>query len=73
MPTYQFEAMDATGHLTWEVPPGDWTIMRFGHTATGQHTGPAGPGSDAGSAPSAPGSVPVIKIDDSAPVTPPKS
>jgi LysM repeat protein len=33
----------------------------------------AGPGSDFGSAPSAPGSVPVIKIDDSAPVTPPKS
>jgi hypothetical protein len=32
-----------------------------------------GPGSDVGSAPSAPGSVPVIKIDDSAPVTPPKS
>jgi membrane-bound lytic murein transglycosylase D len=32
-----------------------------------------GPGSDTGSAPSAPGNVPVIKIDDSAPVTPPKS
>jgi hypothetical protein len=40
------KAMDATGKLTWEVPPGDWTIMRFGHTATGQHTGPAGPGAD---------------------------
>ena len=33
----------------------------------------AGSGADAGSAPTAPGSVPVIKIDDSAPVTPPKS
>ena len=32
-----------------------------------------GPGADAGSAPSAPGNVPVIKIDESAPVTPPKS
>jgi len=32
-----------------------------------------GPGSDAGSAPPAPGNVPVIKIDESAPVTPPKS
>ena len=32
-----------------------------------------GPGSDAGSAPSAPGNVPVIKIDESAPMTPPKS
>jgi len=33
----------------------------------------AGPGADAGSASPAPGSVPVIKIDESAPVTPPKS
>jgi LysM repeat protein len=32
-----------------------------------------GPGSDTGSAAPAPGSVPVIKIDDSAPATPPKS
>ena len=39
-------AMDGTGKLSWEVPPGDWTVMRFGHTATGQHTGPAGPGAD---------------------------
>lgn len=40
------QAMDATGKLTWNVPAGDWTIMRFGHTATGQRTDPAGP--DAG-------------------------
>jgi len=32
-----------------------------------------GPGADAGSAPSVPGNVPVIKIDESAPMTPPKS
>jgi hypothetical protein len=27
--------MDATGHLTWEIPPGNWIIYRFGHTTTG--------------------------------------
>lgn len=39
-------AMDDDGKLTWDVPPGEWTVMRFGHTATGQRTGPAGPGAD---------------------------
>jgi hypothetical protein len=29
------------GHLTWAVPPGKWTIMRFGRTITGQTTRPA--------------------------------
>lgn len=29
------------GRLTWEVPAGDWTIMRFGRTLTGQTTRPA--------------------------------
>jgi hypothetical protein len=29
------------GHLAWEVPPGDWTIMRFGRTLTGQTTRPS--------------------------------
>ena len=29
------------GRLTWDVPPGEWTIMRFGRTATGQLTRPA--------------------------------
>lgn len=38
--------MDSTGRLNWRVPPGDWTILRFGHTSTGQNTGPAGPGAD---------------------------
>jgi hypothetical protein len=27
--------MDANGHLTWDVPPGNWVIYRFGHTTTG--------------------------------------
>ena len=25
--------MDGDGRLTWEVPPGEWTIFRLGHTA----------------------------------------
>jgi (4-O-methyl)-D-glucuronate---lignin esterase len=29
------------GHLDWQVPPGRWTIMRFGRTLTGQTTRPA--------------------------------
>jgi len=29
------------GRLTWNVPPGSWTIMRFGRTLTGQTTRPA--------------------------------
>ncbi len=33
--------LDATGRLTWDVPPGNWTIMRFGRTSTGQCTRPA--------------------------------
>jgi hypothetical protein len=27
--------MDAGGHLRWKAPAGEWTILRFGHTATG--------------------------------------
>ncbi|MGB9603066.1 MAG: glycosyl hydrolase, partial [Limisphaerales bacterium] len=27
--------MDGSGRLKWNVPPGKWTIMRFGHTSTG--------------------------------------
>jgi len=27
--------MDADGHLTWEIPAGNWIIYRFGHTTTG--------------------------------------
>jgi hypothetical protein len=29
------------GRLDWDVPPGNWTIMRFGRTITGQTTRPA--------------------------------
>lgn len=29
------------GRLVWDVPPGRWTIMRFGRTITGQTTRPA--------------------------------
>ncbi len=31
----------ADGKLTWNVPPGNWTIMRFGRTLTGQTTRPS--------------------------------
>src|SRR3546814_14748781 len=27
--------MQADGRLRWTAPRGDWTILRFGHTATG--------------------------------------
>lgn len=27
--------IDASGRLRWTPPPGEWTILRFGHTATG--------------------------------------
>ncbi len=33
--------MATDGRLTWNVPPGNWTIMRFGRTLTGQTTRPA--------------------------------
>ncbi|HVU36411.1 MAG TPA: glycosyl hydrolase [Opitutaceae bacterium] len=29
------------GRLQWDVPPGDWTIVRFCHTPTGQMNAPA--------------------------------
>jgi hypothetical protein len=29
------------GRLSWDVPPGGWTILRFGRTSTGQTTRPA--------------------------------
>jgi alpha-L-rhamnosidase len=34
-------AMGANGQLTWDVPPGRWTVIRFGHSATGHENGPA--------------------------------
>jgi hypothetical protein len=33
--------MDESGRLTWDVPPGSWIILRFGHTSTGQTNRPA--------------------------------
>ena len=34
-------SMDASGRLTWDVPAGKWTVMRFGHTSTGAQNAPA--------------------------------
>jgi hypothetical protein len=33
--------MDAAGKLTWNVPAGNWTILRFGRTSTGKENHPA--------------------------------
>ncbi len=33
--------MDATGKLVWDVPPGQWTVIRVGHTCTGVENAPA--------------------------------
>ena len=33
--------MTPEGKLTWDAPPGEWTIMRWGRTLTGQTTRPA--------------------------------
>jgi hypothetical protein len=33
--------LSSEGRLEWDVPPGQWTIMRFGRTITGQTTRPA--------------------------------
>jgi hypothetical protein len=35
--------MDAGGLLTWEVPEGEWTVMRFGMTPTGTKNSPSAP------------------------------
>ncbi len=32
--------MDKDGKLTWDVPAGKWTILRFGHTTTGKENHP---------------------------------
>ena len=32
-------ALQADGTLTWNVPPGKWTIVRFGHTSNGATCG----------------------------------
>jgi hypothetical protein len=35
------DRMDPNGRLTWDVPEGNWTILRFGRTTTGANTRPA--------------------------------
>ena len=35
------DRMTPDGRLTWEVPDGDWTILRFAATSTGANTRPA--------------------------------
>jgi hypothetical protein len=37
------EHLDSAGTLLWDAPPGDWTILRIGHTSTG-HTNYIGGG-----------------------------
>lgn len=32
---------EASGRIDWEVPAGEWTIMRIGHTSTGVENAPA--------------------------------
>lgn len=34
-------AMDSSGQLVWDTPPGNWKVMRFGHTTTGKKNYPA--------------------------------
>ncbi len=40
------EHLDSSGRLRWDVPEGNWTILRLGHTSTGHRntTGGAGMG-----------------------------
>ena len=33
--------MAKDGRLAWDVPPGKWTVLRFGHTPTGKDNHPA--------------------------------
>jgi predicted GH43/DUF377 family glycosyl hydrolase len=39
------EHLSADGRLTWDVPPGRWTILRLGHTSTGHRNETGGAGS----------------------------
>lgn len=36
--------VDSEGRLHWDAPPGDWLVMRFGHTSTGRRNSTAGGG-----------------------------
>jgi len=33
--------MDGGGRLVWDAPPGQWTVLRLGHTCTGVQNSPA--------------------------------
>ena len=35
--------MDASGNLTWDVPPGKWTLLRLGYTSNGMTNHPVTP------------------------------
>lgn len=35
------DRLDSSGRLKWDVPPGEWTIMRMGRRSTGASTRPA--------------------------------
>jgi hypothetical protein len=37
------EKMDESGMLAWNVPEGEWTVLRFGMTPTGTKNSPAAP------------------------------
>lgn len=37
------DKLDKNGNICWTVPHGDWTIIRFGYTTTGQTNHPASP------------------------------
>ncbi len=37
------DKMDAKGHLNWRAPAGNWTVMRFGYTTSGEMNRPAPP------------------------------
>ena len=39
--------MDAGGRFVWDVPPGEWTVLRLGHSSTGAENAPA-PGTGRG-------------------------
>jgi hypothetical protein len=33
--------LEADGHITWDAPDGDWTLLRIGHTPTGETNHPS--------------------------------
>lgn len=37
------DKMDASGHLSWDAPKGNWTIQRYGMTPTGTKNAPSAP------------------------------